>query len=96
MRKKYRLSLRGTVLWCQYNDSGKQKSLGTKDRATAERLLHAKNEGARDSKALTGGFVTNPAPDGSAGGEIPLRILYDSNFERTETVTLTLISDSAY
>jgi hypothetical protein len=44
MRKKYRLFLRGTVFWCQNNDTGKQESLGTKERAVAERLLHAKNE----------------------------------------------------
>lgn len=36
--------LRGTVFWCQDNDTAKQETLRTKDRATAERLLHAKNE----------------------------------------------------
>ena len=36
--------LRGSVFWCQNNETGKQESLGTKDRRTAERLFHAKNE----------------------------------------------------
>jgi integrase len=42
--KTYRMFLRGTVFWCQHNTTGKQETLRTKDRATAERLLHAKNE----------------------------------------------------
>lgn len=36
--------LRGSVFWCQDNETGKQESLGTKIRDVAERLLHAKNE----------------------------------------------------
>ena len=44
MRKKFRLFLRGTVFWCQDNETRKQETLRTKDRLTAERLLHAKNE----------------------------------------------------
>jgi hypothetical protein len=36
--------LRGAVFWCQNNETGKQETLRTKDRATAARLLHAKNE----------------------------------------------------
>lgn len=36
--------LRGTVYWCQDNETGKQESLRTKDRAEAERLFNAKNE----------------------------------------------------
>jgi len=44
MRKRYRLFLRGTVFWCQNNETGKQESLRTKDRAEAERLFNAKNE----------------------------------------------------
>ncbi len=39
--------LRGAVFWCQDNESGKQESLSTKERATAERLLNAKNEAHR-------------------------------------------------
>jgi hypothetical protein len=44
MRKRYRLFLRGTVFWCQDNETAKQETLRTKDRAAAERILHAKNE----------------------------------------------------
>ncbi len=44
MRNKYRLFRRQNVYWCQDNDSGKQETLRTKDRATADRLLHARNE----------------------------------------------------
>ncbi len=36
--------IRGTVYWCQDNETGKQETLRTKDRVTAERLLAAKNE----------------------------------------------------
>jgi len=44
MRKRYRSFRRGNVFWCQNNETGKQESLQTKDRAIAERLLHARNE----------------------------------------------------
>lgn len=40
--------LRGSVYWCQDNETRKQESLGTKDRAEAERLLAAKNEAHRN------------------------------------------------
>ena len=40
---------RGTVYWVQDNQTGKQESLGTKDKAEAVALLHAKNESARKS-----------------------------------------------
>lgn len=36
--------LRGSVYWCQDNETGKQETLRTKDRTTAERLFNAKNE----------------------------------------------------
>jgi integrase len=36
--------LRGTVYWCQDNETGKQETLRTKDRVTAERLFNARNE----------------------------------------------------
>jgi hypothetical protein len=39
--------LRGTVFWCQDNETGKQETLRTKDRAEAERLFDAKNEAHR-------------------------------------------------
>lgn len=44
MKSKYRLFRRGQVFWCQDNYTGRQQSLGTKDRGLAERLLHARNE----------------------------------------------------
>lgn len=44
MRKQFRLFRRGKVFWCQNNKTGKQSTLGTKDRVLAERVLHAKNE----------------------------------------------------
>ena len=47
MRQKYRMFLRGTVYWVQDNTTGKQESLGTKDRAEAKRLFNAKNEAHR-------------------------------------------------
>jgi hypothetical protein len=48
MLNKYRLFQRanGVFSW-QDNDSAKQGSLRTKDRRTAEKLLHAKNEAYR-------------------------------------------------
>jgi hypothetical protein len=36
--------LRGSVYWCQDNETGKQETLRTKDKAAAERLFNAKNE----------------------------------------------------
>jgi hypothetical protein len=47
MRQKYRMFLRGTVYWVQDNVTGKQESLGTKDRTEAGRLFNAKNEASR-------------------------------------------------
>ncbi len=47
MKNAYRLFRRGNVFWCQNNQTGKQQSLGTKDRATGLRFLHAKNEAER-------------------------------------------------
>lgn len=44
MKPKYRMFRRGQVFWCQDNYSGRQESLQTKERAVAERLLHARNE----------------------------------------------------
>ena len=37
----------GNVYWAQNNETGKQESLQTKDRGTAQRLLNAKNEAHR-------------------------------------------------
>src|SRR5664279_1572796 len=47
MRQKYRMFLRGSVYWIQDNVTGKQESLGTKDRTEARRLFNAKNEACR-------------------------------------------------
>jgi integrase len=47
MRKGYRMFRRGNVFWAQNNETGKQESLGTKNRDEAQRLLHAKNEAQR-------------------------------------------------
>jgi integrase len=47
MKKTFRLFRRGNVFWCQNNVSGKQESLRTTERETAQRLLHAKNEAQR-------------------------------------------------
>lgn len=44
MRKKFRMFRRGNVFWCQNNETGKQETLSTKDRPTAERILNARNE----------------------------------------------------
>ena len=48
MLNKYRLFRRGSgVFYCQDNESGQQRSLWTKDRRAAEKLLHVKNEAHR-------------------------------------------------
>ena len=44
MKPKFRLFRRGRVFWCHDSQSGRQESLGTKDRTSAKRLLHARNE----------------------------------------------------
>ena len=51
MRQKYRMFLRGTVHWVQDNTTGKQESLGTRDRAEAKRLFNAKNETHRQASS---------------------------------------------
>jgi integrase len=43
MKKTYRMFRRGKTYYCQHNLTGKQESLGTKDKAYALELLHAKN-----------------------------------------------------
>jgi len=47
MRQKYRMFRRGLVYWVQDNFTGKQESLGTKDRIEGKRLLNARNEASR-------------------------------------------------
>src|SRR6266404_560386 len=47
MRQKYRMFLRGSVYWIQDNVTGKQESLGTKDRTEVGRLFNASNEACR-------------------------------------------------
>jgi integrase len=46
MKKCYRMFLRGKTYYCQHNTTGKQESLGTKDKDQARTLLHAKNQAA--------------------------------------------------
>jgi hypothetical protein len=48
MLNKYRLFQRANgVFYCQDNQSGQQRSLRTKNRRAAEKLLHAQNEAHR-------------------------------------------------
>lgn len=47
MKQQFILYQRGEVFYCEDTTTGKQASLRTKDRAEAERLLHAKNEAVR-------------------------------------------------
>ena len=47
VKRKYRMFRRGNVYWIQDNETGKQETLRTKDRAEAERLFNAKNEAHR-------------------------------------------------
>ncbi len=49
MKARFRMFRRGKVFWCQDNGTGKQETLGTKDREAALRVLHAKNEAARQT-----------------------------------------------
>ena len=44
MKRHFLLFLRGSTFYCESTTTGKQTSLFTKDRAAAERLIHAKNE----------------------------------------------------
>ena len=44
MKSRFRLFRRGKVFWCQDNETGIQKSLGTKDETEAKELLRHKNE----------------------------------------------------
>ena len=44
MKRRFFIFLRGTAFYIEDTLTRKQTSLFTKDRATAERLLHAKNE----------------------------------------------------
>ena len=44
MKMTFRLYRRGKTYYAQNNDTGEQESLRTKDKATATRLLNAKNE----------------------------------------------------
>ena len=46
---------RGAVYWCQDNETGKQVSFQTKDRAVAERLFFARNEAHSDSMGISAG-----------------------------------------
>jgi hypothetical protein len=48
MKNRYRIYRRGRVLYCRDLNTGKNESLKTKDRAAAERIVHAKNEAVRE------------------------------------------------
>jgi hypothetical protein len=47
MKQRFILYQRGKMFYCEDTTTRKQASLRTKDRAEAERLLHAKNEAVR-------------------------------------------------
>jgi hypothetical protein len=47
MRTRFRLFRRGCMFWCQDNETGRQESLRTKDRAEARLLLHGRNDAYR-------------------------------------------------
>lgn len=49
MRTAFRLYRRGRVFYCQNKETGAQSSLGTDNKNEAQRLLHAKNEAARQN-----------------------------------------------
>jgi hypothetical protein len=44
MKARFRLFRRGNYFWSHDGETGKQETLRTKDKATALRLLHSKNE----------------------------------------------------
>jgi hypothetical protein len=44
MKQRFRMFRRGNYFWSHDGKTGKQETLRTKDKATAQRLLHAKNE----------------------------------------------------
>jgi hypothetical protein len=44
MKPKFRLFRRGKTFWCEDTKSGRQQSLGTKNKGDATRLLHGRNE----------------------------------------------------
>ena len=44
MKTRFRMFRRGNYFWSHDGETGKQESLRTKDKATALRLLHSKNE----------------------------------------------------
>ena len=47
MKQRFILFRRGEVFYCEDTTTREQTTLRTKDRAEAERLLHAKNEAVR-------------------------------------------------
>jgi integrase len=49
MKQQYRLFRRGKTYYSEDSTTGKQQSLGTKDKTTAVRLLNAKNEASRQT-----------------------------------------------
>ena len=44
MKTRFRMFRRGNDFWSHDGETGKQETLRTKDKATALRLLHSKNE----------------------------------------------------
>jgi hypothetical protein len=44
MKTRFRMFRRGNYFWSHDGETGKQETLRTKDKATALRLLHSKNE----------------------------------------------------
>jgi hypothetical protein len=52
LRKRYRMFRRGTVYWSQYGETGKQESLGTRDRTEAERPASRKERSPSSAAAV--------------------------------------------
>jgi len=44
MKQKFRLFRHGRTFWCEDTESGRQQTLGTKNKVDAVRLLHGRNE----------------------------------------------------
>ena len=44
MKPKFRIFRRGATYWCEDTETGRQQTLGTKNKASAIRLLHGRNE----------------------------------------------------
>ncbi|MCX6896655.1 MAG: hypothetical protein NTZ16_14430, partial [Verrucomicrobia bacterium] len=100
MKIRFRLYRRSKTFYCEDTQNGKQESLGTKDRTTALRLLHAKNEAhlqpAINLQMARAYLVASDPVIGKRTWQIPMDEIVKLKRGNTQQRWQTAIKDKAF